>query len=90
MLEHDVLKQLLIKEEQIRLSRQTQQLLSSIEHRTDIDWMDVIDQLQTQLIKEEIGDDATDQEIQHGLRYTHSLTLPLLLYIISVIVYLVF
>lgn len=52
----------------MRLSKQTQQLLSSIEDRKDIDWMDVIAELQTKLIKEEIGDDATDQEIQHGLR----------------------
>lgn len=32
--------------------------------------MDVIAQLQTELIKEEIGDDATEEEIQRGLRYT--------------------
>ncbi len=68
LLEHDVLKQLLIKEEQMRLSHQTQQLLSSIEDRKDTDWMDVIANLQTQLIREEIGEDATDDEIQHGLR----------------------
>ena len=68
LLEHDVLKHLLIKEEQMRLSQQTQQLLSSVEDRKDIDWMDVIAQLQTQLIREEIGKDATDDEIQHGLR----------------------
>jgi hypothetical protein len=30
--------------------------------------MDVIAYLQTQLIREEIGEDATDDEIQHGLR----------------------
>ncbi|CAF4019058.1 unnamed protein product, partial [Rotaria sp. Silwood1] len=65
---HDVLKDLLIKEEQLRLSPETQQLLSSIEDRKDIDWMDVIADLQTKLIKETIGDDATDDEIQHGLR----------------------
>ena len=63
------MKKLLIKEEQIRLSSRTQQLLSSVEDRKDIDWMDVIGQLQTELIKEEIGDDATDEEIQRGLRY---------------------
>ena len=68
LLEHDVLKQLLIKEEQMRLSSQTQQLLSSIEDRKDMDWMDVIADLQTQLIREEIGEDATEDEIQHGLR----------------------
>ncbi len=68
LLEHDTLKQLLIKEEQIRLSQETQQLLSSIEDRKDIDWMDVIAHLQTQLIREAIGEDATDDEIQHGLR----------------------
>jgi hypothetical protein len=68
LLEHNVLKNLLIKEEQMRLSEQTQQLLSSVEDRKDIDWMDVIADLQTQLIREAIGDDATDDEIQHGLR----------------------
>jgi NAD-dependent DNA ligase len=68
LLEHDVFKELLIKEEQIRLSHQTQQLLASIEDRKDIDWMDVIAHLQIQLIREEIGEDATDYEIQHGLR----------------------
>jgi hypothetical protein len=68
LLEHDVLKNLLIKEEQMRLSQQTQQLLSSVEDRKDMDWMDVIADLQTKLIKEEIGEDATEEEIQHGLR----------------------
>jgi hypothetical protein len=68
LLEHNVLKDLLIKEEQMRLSEQTQQLLSSVEDRKDIDWMDVIADLQTKLIKETIGDDATEDEIQHGLR----------------------
>ncbi len=68
LLEHDVLKQLLIKEEQMRLSQQTQQLLSSIEDRKDMDWMDVIANLQTQLIREELGEDATEDEIRHGLR----------------------
>ena len=66
--EHDVLKQLLIKEEQIRLSSETQQLLASIEDRKDIEWMDIIADLQTHLIREEIGVNATDEEIQHGLR----------------------
>ncbi|CAF3557016.1 unnamed protein product, partial [Adineta steineri] len=64
---HNTLKHLLIKEEQLRLSSQTQQLLSSIQDRTDIDWMDIIDQLQTQLIKQTIGQHATESEIQHGL-----------------------
>jgi hypothetical protein len=68
LLEHDVLKNLLIKEEQMRLSQQTQQLLSNVEDRKDIDWMDVIADLQTKLIREEIGEDATEDEIQHGLR----------------------
>ncbi len=68
LLEHDVLKNLLIKEEQMRLSQQTQQLLSSVEDRKDKDWMDVISDLQTKLIKEEIGEDVTEDEIQHGLR----------------------
>jgi hypothetical protein len=68
LLEHNVLKDLLIKEEQMRLSEQTQLLLSSVEDRKDIDWMDVIADLQTKLIKETIGDDATEDEIQHGLR----------------------
>jgi hypothetical protein len=68
LLEHDVLKNLLIKEEQMRLSQQTQQLLSNVEDRKDIDWMDVIAELQTKLIKEEIGEDATEDEIQHGLK----------------------
>ncbi|CAF4160803.1 unnamed protein product [Adineta steineri] len=65
---HNTLKHLLIKEEQLRLSSQTQQLLSSIQDRTDIDWMDIIDQLQTQLIKQTIGQHATESEIQHGLK----------------------
>jgi hypothetical protein len=68
LLEQDVLKNLLIKEEQMRISQQTQQLLSTVEDRKDIDWMDVIADLQTKLIKEEIGEDATEDEIQHGLR----------------------
>jgi hypothetical protein len=68
LLEHNILKDLLIKEEQMRLSQQTQQLLSNVEDRKDIDWMDVIAGLQTKLIKEAIGEDATEDEIQHGLR----------------------
>jgi hypothetical protein len=68
LLEHDVLKNLLIKEEQMRLSQKTQQSLSSVEDRKDMDWMDVIAELQTKLIKEEIGEDATEDEIHHGLR----------------------
>ncbi len=52
----------------MRLSQQTQQLLSSVEDRTDVDWMDVIADLQAKLIKETIGEDATEKEIQHGLR----------------------
>ncbi len=68
LLEHDVLKQLLIKEEQMRLSQETQQLLSSVEDRTDIDWMDTIADLQGKLVKEAIGENATHNEIQHSLR----------------------
>jgi len=68
LLEHDVLKDLLIKEEQMRLSQQTQQLLSNVEDRKDVDWMNVIADLQTKLIQEAIGEDATKVEIQHGLR----------------------
>ncbi len=52
----------------MRLSQQTQQLLLSVEDRKDMDWMDVIADLQTKLIKEEIGEDPTEDEIQHGLR----------------------
>ena len=52
----------------MRLSEETQQLLSSIEDRKDIDWMDIIADLQTRLIREAIGKDATDNEIQYGLR----------------------
>jgi hypothetical protein len=40
-----------------------------VEDRKDMDWMDVIAELQTKLIKEEIGEDATEDEIHHGLRY---------------------
>ena len=68
MLERPILKDLLVKEERMRLSEQTQHLLSTVEDRQDIDWMDVIDQLQTQLIREAIGNDATNDEIQQGLR----------------------
>ena len=68
LLERDVLKDLLIKEEQIRLSQETQQLLSTIEDRKDIDWMDVIADLQTKLIKQTLGEHATHDEVQHGLR----------------------
>ncbi len=68
LLERNVLRDLFIKEEQIRLSQQTQQLLSTVEDRKDIDWMDVIVELPTKLIKEAIGEDATEDEIQHGLR----------------------
>jgi hypothetical protein len=39
-----------------------------VEDRKDIDWMDVIAELQRKLIQEEIGEDATEEEIQHGLR----------------------
>jgi hypothetical protein len=49
-------------------SQQTKQLLSSVEDRKDINWMNFIANLQTILIREEIGEDATDDEIQHGLR----------------------
>ncbi len=68
LLERNVLRDLFIKEEQIRLSQQTQQLLSTVEDRKDIDWMDVIVELPTKLIKEAIGEDATENEIQLGLR----------------------
>jgi hypothetical protein len=68
LLERNVLKDLLIKEEQMRLSQQTQQLLSKIEGRKDIDWMDIISDLQTKLIRETLGEDATEDEIQHDLR----------------------
>ena len=53
----------------MRLSLQIQQLLSFVEDRMDMDWMDVIAHLQTQLIKDELGQDATDDENQRGLRY---------------------
>ncbi|CAF3094587.1 unnamed protein product [Rotaria sp. Silwood2] len=56
----------------MRLSQETQQLLSSIEDRKDIDWMDVIADLQTNLIKEAIGEDATEDEIQCSLRIFRS------------------
>lgn len=52
----------------MRLSLETQKLLSTIENRTDIDWMDVIDDLQTNLIKKAIGDDPTEDEILCGLK----------------------
>jgi hypothetical protein len=39
-----------------------------MEDRKDIDYMDVIIDLQRKLIKQEIGEDATENEIQHGLR----------------------
>lgn len=68
LLQRDALKDLLIQEEQMRLSQETQQLLSSIEDRKDIDWMDIIADLQTNLIKKAIGEDATEEEIQYGLR----------------------
>ena len=68
MFERDVLKDLLIREEKLRLCQETQQLLSSIEGRNDIDWIDVIADLQTNLIKEAIGEDATEDEIQYGLK----------------------
>ncbi|CAF4424574.1 unnamed protein product, partial [Rotaria magnacalcarata] len=51
----------------MRLSRETQQLLASIESRKDIDWMDIIADLQTDLIKTFLGEDATLDEIQYGL-----------------------
>jgi hypothetical protein len=35
-----------------------------VEDRKDIDWMDMI----SDLTKEEIGEDATEDEIEHGLR----------------------
>ncbi len=53
----------------MRLSQQTQQLLSNVQDRKDMDWMDVIADLQTKLIQEAIGEDATEDEVQHGLRY---------------------
>ena len=52
----------------MRLSQETQQLLSTIEDRKDIDWMDIIADLQTNLIKKTIGEDATEDEIQYGLK----------------------
>ena len=68
LLEHDVLKDLLMREEQMRLSVETQNLLASIEDRTDIDWIDIISDLQANLVRETIGQNATPNEIQHGLR----------------------
>ncbi|CAF3852630.1 unnamed protein product [Rotaria magnacalcarata] len=68
----DVLKYLLIQEEQIRLSQETQQLLANIEDRKDIDWMDIVADLQTELIKKAIGEDATQDEIQYGLHIFRS------------------
>ena len=63
-----MLKDLLIKEEEMRLSQKTQKLLSSIENRQDIDWMDMIDHLQRQLIIETIGENASEEEIVLGLK----------------------
>ena len=62
------MKNLLIKEEQMRLSSKTQELLSSIEQRKDLDWIDVIDYLQRQLIIEAIGTNPSEQEIELGLK----------------------
>ena len=59
---------LLIREEKLRLSEETQQLLSTKEDRSDIDWINIIADLQTNIIKEAIGEDATEDEIQYGLR----------------------
>ncbi|CAF1363640.1 unnamed protein product [Rotaria magnacalcarata] len=56
----------------MRLSEETQQLLSSIEDRKDIDWMDIIADLQMKLIKNAIGADATEHEIRYGLRIFRS------------------
>ncbi|CAF1060001.1 unnamed protein product [Didymodactylos carnosus] len=56
----------------MRLSAETQHLLASIEDRTDIDWMDIISGLQTKLITEAIGENATEDEVQHGLRIIRS------------------
>ncbi|CAF1993298.1 unnamed protein product [Rotaria magnacalcarata] len=56
----------------MRLSQETQQLLASIEDRKDIDWMDIIADLQTDLIKTFLGEDATLDEIQYGLSILRS------------------
>ena len=69
LLERDVLKQLLIKEEQLRLSPEIQQLLGKIEDQRDIDWMDIIDDLQTHLIRDAIGENPSVDEIRQGLKY---------------------
>ncbi|CAF4968027.1 unnamed protein product, partial [Rotaria sp. Silwood1] len=47
---HDVLKDLRIQEEQMRLSQETRQLLSSIEDQTEIDWIDIIADLKTKFL----------------------------------------
>lgn len=72
LLERNTLKDLLMKEERMRLSQEVQNLLGSIENRTDIDWMDIIADLQTNLVRETIGPDAAPEEIQHGLRILRS------------------
>ena len=68
-MERSVLEELLRKEEQLRLSRETQDLFDSIAERKDIDWMDVVADLQANLVAEAIGIDATPEEIEQGLRY---------------------
>jgi hypothetical protein len=62
LLEHDILKQLLIKEEQIRLTFSTNTTIIIVGRRSKKEC------LRTILIREEIGEDATDDEIQHSLR----------------------
>ncbi|CAM4972152.1 unnamed protein product [Rotaria socialis] len=57
----------------MRLSQETQHLLASIEDRKDIDWMDIIGDLQTDLIKTFLGEDAAHDEIQYGLRNVYRL-----------------
>ena len=71
LLERSVLEELLRKEEQLRLSKETQDLFDSIADRKDIDWMDVVADLQATLVAEAIGENATPAEIQQGLRYAH-------------------
>ncbi|CAF4089627.1 unnamed protein product [Rotaria sp. Silwood2] len=72
---HNVLKDLLIQEEKIRLRQETQQLLLSIEDRKDIDWIDIIADLQSKLIKNAIREDAIEHEIQCDLSEFHNLSL---------------
>jgi len=62
---------MLRKENQIRLSADFQALLASIEDRKDIDWLDMVEEMQRNLVQE-FGFSGSEENINTGLSFLRS------------------